>query len=212
LKDFKHETFHSLDESLTSFVRNNVLLAREFSTLKDAVFGDPKRHSDRKFLNQFKIRTRKKNDLLCLAILHWYMPKEVRVLVNLELMNLVRNGDLSWMKNLLLTKELCLCWILEFVPSPRVLFGNILSKSNLTKVQFWIRPSFETKRKPTRKEYRRGPKDQGTLGSKHLLPEHFAATAKELVLYQERKEMQRRLQRDQLLVCQERLRKDSRVA
>jgi hypothetical protein len=44
------------------------------------------------------------------------------------------------------------------------------------------------------------------------LPEHFAATAKELVLYQERKEMQRRLQRDQLLVCQARLRKDQEVA
>jgi hypothetical protein len=212
MKAFKHETFHSLDECLTSLVGNNKLLAREFSTLKNAVFGDPTRNSNRrKFLNQFKIRTRKKNDLLCIAILHWYMPKEVRVLVNLELRDLFR-GDLSWMKNLLLSKEICLCWILEFIPSPQALFGNILCKNNFNKIHFWIRPSFETKRKPTRKEYRRGPKDQGTLGSNPYLPEHFAATAKELVLYQERKEMQRRLQRDQLLVCQARLRKDLEVA
>ena len=212
MKDFKHETFHSLDEVLTSFVGNNKLLAREFSTLKNAVFGDPTRHSGRKFLNEFKIRTRKKNDLLFIAILHWYMPEEVRCLVNLELRNIIRNSDLSWMKNLLLTKEICLCWILEFIPSPSALFGNILCSNNFNKVHYLIRPSFETKRKPTRKEYRRGPKDQGTLGSKHLQPEHYCATAEELVLYQERKEMQRRLQRDQLLVCQARLQRDQRVA
>jgi hypothetical protein len=141
------------------------------------------------------------------------MPKEVQVLVNIELRNIIRNSDLSWMKNLLLTKEICLCWILEFVPNARVLFGNILCKNNFNKVHYWIRPSFETKRKPTRKEYRRGPKDQGTLGRNALTPEHYAATAEELVLYQERKEMQMRLQRDQLKVCQARLQKDlQRVA
>jgi hypothetical protein len=82
-------------------------------------------------LTKLVIRSRKRQDLIRIAILSWYFPEEIRILVQLQLQDTWKTDDSNVEKEILLSsKELCLAWIItESGWTRQSFFGNILNRN-----------------------------------------------------------------------------------
>lgn len=136
-------------------LRNHVVdnSALEFSTLE---------------LNGFILKTRKLKDKIVLGIMHWYMPLELKVIVNLWLEE-NWGPELKEVKEVLLTsKEMALGWILvqEFWNN-NDFFGNIACASRLERICRLMSLPKKRTSQPRKKTFRRGYNDKGSLRPLH---------------------------------------------
>lgn len=82
-------------------------------------------------LTEINFKTKRRQDFQRLSILSWYFPEEIRILVQLSLKELWDKTDQFNLEKevLLLSKELCLAWVLwESGWSESSFFGNVLNK------------------------------------------------------------------------------------
>jgi hypothetical protein len=84
-------------------------------------------------LTQFVLRSKKRRDFQRLAILSWYFPEEVGILLRLQLQDAWKTDELNVEKEILLSsKEFCLAWIVsESGWSESTFFGNVLEKTQV---------------------------------------------------------------------------------
>jgi hypothetical protein len=126
-------------------------------SLRQSLSDSPTQYSKEYLLDNFDmthivIRSRRRQDLQRLALLSWYMPEEVRILVQLDLREIWRESELNIEKEILLSsKELCLAWIIsESGWTESTFFGNVLNKvqvgSLVRSLDFWRRTRRKVRR------------------------------------------------------------------
>lgn len=106
------------------------LFSKRSEDLRAGVSDNPKQYLNTTDFTAFRLRTRKESQLLGLAILSWYMPEEIGLLLQLQLEELSGSNNFKEAKILILTsKDYCLAWILlQKQWSLDSLFGNILDR------------------------------------------------------------------------------------
>jgi hypothetical protein len=130
-------------------------------------------------LTRLSLPVKKLRELQTLAIVSWYCPDEVRLLIQLELEStwLTRNPDDA--KEILLTsKDLALCWLLTMSKwNESDFYGNNLTKSFVQKfslIDFRRRPTSHVDRYTG---YCRGYQDAHRGAPSSLGTEHWARTS-----------------------------------
>lgn len=119
-----------------------------------------------KFENSFVLKDKSLSNLVCLAIVSWYIPEELGILLRMELSKLSGNEDLFILRFLVENKGIMLCFLEETsLWHTRDFFGNIATQ--LPKCLNTVRPRFSSTRKPTRVQRHRGYRDKGSLRLKH---------------------------------------------
>jgi hypothetical protein len=113
------------------------------------------------FGGTFRTCTKKDEDLILLAVVHWFLDDTWRVLVHVWLEQCNLQPENRVLMNLVLkNKTLALIWITENYHERRF-FGNVLK---LLKQELESLTPIPTKRKvPKRNQRRRGYQDHGTL-------------------------------------------------
>jgi hypothetical protein len=113
------------------------------------------------FEGTFRTCTKKDEDLILLAVVHWFLDDTWRVLVHMWLEQCNLQPENRVLMNLVLkNKALALIWITENYHERRF-FGNVLK---LLKQELESLTPILTKRKvPKRNQRRRGYQDHGTL-------------------------------------------------
>lgn len=107
---------------------------RKFLSDSPTQYLDVFRHFD---LTTIRIGTRKRRDLQRLALLSWYFPEEIRILVQLNLEEHWQESDLFNIERsvLLTSKHVCLAWFLrEWRGNECDFFGNVLNTSDCQRV------------------------------------------------------------------------------
>jgi hypothetical protein len=105
---------------------------RQFLSDSPTQYSDVFLHYD---LTQIVIGSKKKRDLIALAILSWYFPEEIRILVQLSLKEHWQEQDCYSIEKevLLSSKAICLAWILkESNWNEFDFFGNVLNRKTCT--------------------------------------------------------------------------------
>jgi hypothetical protein len=107
---------------------------RKFLSDSPTQYQDVFRHFD---LTTILIRTKRRRDLQRLALLSWYFPEEIRILVQLNLEEHWQEQDLFNIERsvLLTSKQVCLAWFLrEWRGNENDFFGNVLNRSECQRV------------------------------------------------------------------------------
>jgi hypothetical protein len=107
---------------------------RKFLSDSPKQYDDVFRHFD---LTTIRIGTKRRRDLQRLALLSWYFPEEIRILVQLCLEEHWQESDLFNVERsiLLTSKQVCLAWFLrEWSGTERDFFGNVLQRSDCQRV------------------------------------------------------------------------------
>lgn len=119
-----------------------------------------------KFENDFVLKTRKKDDLIVLAIASWYVePSWIGMLLRLSLQEKITNNeDLFEINFYLQSKAEMLIFLQETsLYHTRDFYGNLLTKNRLRRFWSLFSPLMKTARRPKRVQRHRGYRDKGTL-------------------------------------------------
>lgn len=124
---------------------------------------------DANFENSIVLKSRKLDDLIVLAMMSYYIPEEIGVLLRLELQEVVdRNPEVEILHFLLQGKGLMFNYLCDTnLWSTRDFFGNILTSKRLKRIKNLFSLKFKTKRKPKRAQRHRGYRDKGSLKENH---------------------------------------------
>lgn len=142
------------------------------------------------FENLFRITDRRAENLIRLAILSWYLPEEVGVLLRMSIEEIL-SEDINYIQVLLFNKGEMKCFLCDTkLWHTRDFFGNILTSKKLRQSLNSVHPVYKTKRRPKRVQRHRGYRDKGTLrlnSDKHTL---WISTDEQNRLEEERKNHQ----------------------
>jgi hypothetical protein len=156
-------------------------------------------------LTKIVIKSRKRQDFQRLAILSWYFPEEVRILVQLQLQDSWKADDFNVEKEILLSsKELCLAWIIsESGWTESTFFGNVLNKRQVERIVNYLNFYKISSRKVKRYTgYCRGYRESTRGAPRSFPPELEVWVLDEEELLKKRLSRQKKL--DQALArCQE---------
>lgn len=122
------------DQQIEKFYRQN--LSKWTESLRTKLLDSPTQYSEfskidftRLKLNRF-LKVRQK---IGLAVMSWYMPKEIQVLLQLELREYWGADYLEVMEVLLTSKQFCLTWVLRCSRwNENDFFGNVLNRTLAT--------------------------------------------------------------------------------
>lgn len=173
-----------------SFFRQIDRIAREYSSkiFRDTAPINSKWLLNPDFENDFYLTSRRKEDLVRLAILSWYIPEEYGILIRLRIREEIsHNPDLLILD--FLTKSLGEMKLFLYHTElwhTRDFFGNIL-KDNMTFKDLPIRPRMRKKSKPKKVQRHRGYRDKGTLRFPHEYHDFSDRTLEEKQLEDDRK-------------------------
>ena len=124
------------------------------------------------FENLFRISDRRAENLIRLAIISWYIPEEIGILLRLSIEEQL-SEDISYIQLLLYSKGEMKCFLCDTrLWHTRDFFGNVLSVERLKRSLNSVHPIMKTKRRPKRVQRHRGYRDKGTLrlnSDKHTL-------------------------------------------
>lgn len=125
------------------------------------------------FENDFIFKTNRLNEKILLAILSWYMPDEIKYLINLKLRE-IWGKDLQEVREVLLTsKELALGWLLvQNRWGNKDFFGNILKLYQIASFVRTVKLKDKNKSKVKYKQFKRGYDDKGSLRPPHKSPRY----------------------------------------
>lgn len=145
-----------------------------------------------RFENRLRIRTRAKKKLIGLAILSWYLPEEIGVLINLELREIWEESEEFLFPAMLLeSKGQMLLFLLETRNyHTRDFFSNIINEEIVKNLLRLVAPVYKTRSKPKRVQRHRGYRDKGTLKLPHEVHELANRTAEVKELEEKRKSSQ----------------------
>jgi hypothetical protein len=119
---------------------------------------------DPRFLNSIRLKTNSKRKLTYLAILSWYLPPEIGILLRLALEEYIDNKeDLAELDLLLHNRGEMLVFLQETSKwHSRDFFGNIANSENAKNCKHFFCLEFSTRKKPKRVQRHRGYRDKGT--------------------------------------------------
>lgn len=138
------------------------------------------------FENSIVLKDKSLSNLVCLAIVSWYIPEEIGILLRMELSKLTGNENYFILEFLLEEKGLMLCYLIETsLWHTRDFFGN--EAKQILRCLKTIRPRFSSTRKPTRIQRHRGYRDKGSLRLKHELHSFAEGTREQQTIEEQRK-------------------------
>jgi len=148
------------------------------------------------FQNRFRITTRKLNDLIGLAILSWYLPEQIGVLLRMDLLEISKESEDLIVVTLLLNNiEQTRCYLLETsLWHSRDFFGNIYNREIVKHLIKLFKPVFAIRKPPEQVQRHRGYRDKGTLRKVHDRHSFVSFTAEHRELEERRKSLQDSIQ------------------
>lgn len=173
---------------------------KKTESLRMSLSDSPKLYSDGQINfdpTQFYFGTRRRQDLIVLAIFSWYFPEEIRILFQLDLAEHWEKCDKFYeVKEILLTsKEFALSWlILQDQWNEFDFFGNVLRKKHIDVVLGRISfKKIKLNRVNRYTGYCRGYRESNTGAPSHLGPELVIGTLSFEEDQERRKEYQLRV-------------------
>lgn len=143
------------------------------------------------FENEFTINFRDKEYLILLSIYSWYCPKEIGILLRMNLERFSKNIDFFFLKFLIESKVSMLNFLFDTTLwSTRDFWGNICNKQNSKIFHKLYSPKFSSKSKPKKVQRARGYKDKGTLRLKSDIHSFATGTREHQTIEQQRLDLQ----------------------
>lgn len=140
------------------------------------------------FENRLLLKRHDLDFLIACAILSWYIPEEIGILLRLELEKYSQHEDLFILDLLIQNKGTMLCYLIETrLWHSRDFFGNILPL--VQQVFRNISPVFKTKRRVKRVQRHRGYRDKGSLRMSHQYHSFAEFTSEQNELEERREEL-----------------------
>lgn len=139
------------------------------------------------FQNCYRLSRRDDKFYVNLAILSWYIPQEVGMLLRMQISERIHNKESEWIELLLSSKAQCLIFLQETTLwHSRDFFGNILNLREMRKTLEAVHPRFESKQKVKKPEFRRGYRDKGSLKFSHEIHSYWESRPEHLELEEQR--------------------------
>jgi len=190
---FKSTDLDLIDQQLWKFYHNE--LSETTESLRQLVLDSPTQLSKVTMdfdLTKFDLKFSKEREFQTLAIMSWYLPEEIRILLQLTLSETWRDQSDGVKETLLTSKDYALTWLMRLSPwNESDFFGNILNRHfsrifNLTEFRR------NSKRKVQRYSgYCRGYQDTNRGAPSSLRREHWA---KLTLLEEEQKQLEIEIQ------------------
>lgn len=131
-----------------------------------------------KHTGDLTITTRDSTDLVVLALVSWFIDKEIGILLRLKLEQMIgKNEDLNFIRLLLENKGLALCYLCDTqLWHTRDFFGNVLTDARLQRLTKQVKFQRRILKRPSRVQRKRGYKDKGSLKKIHEYHEFASGT------------------------------------
>lgn len=172
---FKSDDLTLIDQEISKFYRK--FLSPRTESLRQLLLDSPTQESilQKYDLTRLNFKFQKEREFRTLAIISWYFPDEIRLLVQVELSDSWKASQKEVKEILLTSKDYALTWLMRVSRwTESDFFGNILNKSfvrifNLTEFRVKSR-----KRVPRYTGYCRGYQEANRGAPSSLGKEHWA--------------------------------------
>lgn len=194
---FKSDDLTLIDQEISKFTQK--FLSERTESLRQLVLDSPKQKLVllKYDLTRLNLKFQKDREFQTLALVSWYLPDEIRFLVQMELSETWKASQNEVKEILLTSKDYALTWFMRFSRwTESDFFGNILNKSfvrifNLTEFRVKSR-----KKVPRYTGYCRGYQDTNRGAPSSLSREHWA---KRSYLEEEQARLERELRLKSLI-------------
>jgi len=178
---FQKHNLKLIDSQLEKFVSGE--LSETTENLRQLVLDSPTqltRTVMRLDLTKLQLKFSKERDFICLAILSWYFPEEIRFLFQMELEDTWKTQSREVKEVLLTSKDYALTWLIcESHWNESDFFGNVMNKSFAKLFRLTEFKRISQKKVPRYSGYCRGYQDTNRGVPSSLRKEHWAKSSVE---------------------------------
>lgn len=176
---FQKHNLKLIDSQLEKFVSSE--LSETTENLRQLVLDSPTqltRTVMKLDLTKLQLKFSKERDFICLAILSWYFPEEIRFLFQMELEDTWKTQSREVKEVLLTSKDYALTWLIcESHWNESDFFGNVMNKSFAKLFRLTEFKRISQKKVPRYSGYCRGYQDTNRGVPSSLRKEHWAKSS-----------------------------------